>query len=1366
MRTSLRKPGFRPAHRTALAAALTLAFGALDAHALNQTVSSSNPSMSAAISAANADYATRVAIDSTASCAGEEIVVDGSGGFVVAESAPLPTLTCPGITIRGTGDGTYGGRIYGGNSFLYGGCGLDAGSTVNIDSLEVDGFTNQPGICGPFGSVTNSSLHDNGYGMQGSVGTFTGNKVYSNSLIGVDLHNTASSIGGASAADRNYIFGNGTGVAVEYGGSADIGFNYIGTSDGFAAYGGNSTGVALYGNASSVHDNLISANYGTGIEVNDAGGSVIRGNTVGLDAGGSGALGNGQGILTWSPVTVDANLISGNSDNVVMHAGGAVTSNVIGLDASGLNAVGNSVTGILSTASGPPFVGGNTIGGVQYPIEFDNASGGTIQGNRIGLNTAGVPVSGDIAQYVGIGVYCSNTVNISGSNIVGAMSEAGVGLYESFGNTISGNFIGVANDGKTALGDTGAGIQIASAGCAASLATGKRSAGARATAALTLSTGGNLIQSNVIAFNVNSGIQVQAGAASSGNQIIGNTITGNGGPATGSGVSIEDNGSVSNSIVDNAIYANAPKNINLNTVDQTAPLMNDAGDGDTGPNDGLNYPEITAVRQDGTKTAIDFNMNVPVGAGNYHVQFFANSAASAAGQFLVGTTDVSASGIQSFTVSFAGTYDNVSATSTVTVPVVGTTAGDTSEFAPSTAATQLPALVVSPSTFNFGNIEAGSTSASSVNFTLQSSGAAPWTLNSFVTNGSCALPAPVPLSCTGGFVCSTDCVNGAQVAPGAACTLSASFAPQTLGTSSLTLTICDNTGGTPQTIQLSGNGTLPPPVSITPNGFNFGNVAVATPSAVQSFLVSNPARTQVALAAPVATAPFAVTSTTCGATLAALSTCTVAAAFTPAAIGPASGQLGVTFTSNATGTPVTATAAAAIAGVGVAAVQLSLPSSLNVGTYVIGLAPAVGTATVTNSGKTAAAISSITASAPFTATSDCGASLAANASCTVTVALASTSVGPVAGNVSVTTAAGSQLIAVSGTVAPPAISFLPAQADFGAVVVNKTATYDLVATNTTKLDVALGAPAVTGAAFSIVSNGCGTFLGANGTCTVKVAFVPPRGGSYSGALTLNFGVNAALGAVAAAPSKRAAKVASGGATALATLTGSGIDAATLDMPTLVEFGTYIVGNAPLVRTATLRSSGSAVITFQEISASGPFGLSSDCPVNLAPGTSCTLTISYSSSTLGAAAGLVTIRSNAIGGLRTISLGALTQLKPVPVIEVHPLTISFGNRLIGTQSPSVPVTIANSGGADAFLGPLTVPSDYLIVSTTCGTTLAAQASCTVDVAMRPLGFGGRPGSLFFTSNADGSPHIVGLGGNGCRPPGASSNRGAAEDSCAP
>jgi len=51
---------------------------------------------------------------------------------------------------------------------------------------------------------------------------------------------------------------------------------------------------------------------------------------------------------------------------------------------------------------------------------------------------------------------------------------------------------------------------------------------------------------------------------------------------------------------------------------------------------------------------------------------------------------------------------------------------------------------------------------------------------------------------------------------------------------------------------------------------------------------------------------------------------------------------------------------------------------------------------------------------------------------------------------------------------------------------------------------------------------------------------------------------------------------------------------------------------------------------------------------------------------------------------------------------------------------------------------------------CGSTLAASASCTINVAFAPTAAGARSGSLVVTSDAAGSPHSISLSGTGIAP----------------
>jgi hypothetical protein len=56
-------------------------------------------------------------------------------------------------------------------------------------------------------------------------------------------------------------------------------------------------------------------------------------------------------------------------------------------------------------------------------------------------------------------------------------------------------------------------------------------------------------------------------------------------------------------------------------------------------------------------------------------------------------------------------------------------------------------------------------------------------------------------------------------------------------------------------------------------------------------------------------------------------------------------------------------------------------------------------------------------------------------------------------------------------------------------------------------------------------------------------------------------------------------------------------------------------------------------------------------------------------------------------------------------------------------------------------------DFPKTGTTCGSTLAAAASCTVSLTFKPSTTGSRSANLTVTDNASGSPQHVTLSGTG-------------------
>jgi len=108
-------------------------------------------------------------------------------------------------------------------------------------------------------------------------------------------------------------------------------------------------------------------------------------------------------------------------------------------------------------------------------------------------------------------------------------------------------------------------------------------------------------------------------------------------------------------------------------------------------------------------------------------------------------------------------------------------------------------------------------------------------------------------------------------------------------------------------------------------------------------------------------------------------------------------------------------------------------------------------------------------------------------------------------------------------------------------------------------------------------------------------------------------------------------------------------------------------------------------------------------------------------------------------------------------SVSTTSVAFASQNVGTTSLAQIVTLTNIGSAAL---PLLAPTitginaaDFL-KTTTCGTTLAAAASCTISVKFKPKAAGFRTALLNVKYTGVGSPQSVALSGIGVTPPSAS------------
>lgn len=312
-----------------------------------------------------------------------------------------------------------------------------------------------------------------------------------------------------------------------------------------------------------------------------------------------------------------------------------------------------------------------------------------------------------------------------------------------------------------------------------------------------------------------------------------------------------------------------------------------------------------------------------------------------------------------------------------------------------------PVASLSPTSVSFGNQRVNTTSNPSV-VTLSNTGTASMAISSIGLSGTNA----------SNFAQTNNC--GTSLAAGTNCAISITFTPSATGTRTATLSVVDNASGSPHNVSLSGTGAVPV-VSLSPTSVAFGNQAVNTTSSARSITLSNTGGASMAISSITLTGTNAsdfARTTTCGATLAGGASCTISVTFTPTTGGAKTAS--VSITDDATGSPHTV----ALTGSGTS-VSVT-PTSISFGNQRINTTSTARTVTLSNLGTTTltgVAVSLTGTNATnFAQTNNCSSSLAAGASCTISVTFRPTALGTRTGTLQIVNSdpTSPQLVSLTG----------------------------------------------------------------------------------------------------------------------------------------------------------------------------------------------------------------------------------------------------------------------------------------------------------------------------------------------------------------
>ncbi len=443
------------------------------------------------------------------------------------------------------------------------------------------------------GLVINRWMNGNGIILRGAAGNHTiqGNYIGVDvtgsialpNLVGISVQSPNSVIGGTTIGERNVISGN-TGPP----GAVGTGINV----------NGQVTGVALVGTGS---------------------GTTILGNFIGLNAAGTAAIPNSNGMFVTVPnvtigTTAGGNAISGNQFSGILTGaqtpgGGSTTilatptgtliqNNRIGTNLAGTFAIANGGDGVTINAGNAQIGGtgasqgnllsGNTSAGVSMglastrgasPQYITQSSNVIVEGNTIGLNAAGtaaipnvnagVRVNSANARIGGTVPGAGNVIaGNTGAGIAVGRSTLGANVSAGTGAQILGNFIGTDAAGAASIGNGSDGIRIINV---STVTVGSPGAGR-----------------NVISGNGNNGAVVGSQAvfvnpssiSMSGIQVVGNYIgvtpSGTAARANYIGVGFASSGgfTVTGTLIDrNVISGNVQFGVNLGTSGATGTLI-------------------------------------------------------------------------------------------------------------------------------------------------------------------------------------------------------------------------------------------------------------------------------------------------------------------------------------------------------------------------------------------------------------------------------------------------------------------------------------------------------------------------------------------------------------------------------------------------------------------------------------------------------------------------------------------------------------------------------------------------------------------------------------------------------------------------
>ncbi len=296
----------------------------------------------------------------------------------------------------------------------------------------------------------------------------------------------------------------------------------------------------------------------------------------------------------------------------------------------------------------------------------------------------------------------------------------------------------------------------------------------------------------------------------------------------------------------------------------------------------------------------------------------------------------------------------------------------------------------------------------------------------------------------------------------------------------------------------------------------------------------------------------------------------------------------------------------------------------------------------------------------------------------------------------------------------------PGSSFFGNVPLGSTYTNTLTLGNRLTTAVKINSITTTPGSFSTVSN-CPSSLPPSHQCQLTVTFKPTTAGAKTGTITIKDSDTAT-------------------SPEIISLTGVGTTVS-VTPPTFTFPGVVNLGSAAKTQIV-IQNVGQASDKITSVAATpSQFTQTNNCGSSLAPGKSCTATVTFTPSVSGSTQGTLTIIDNRPGSPRAVKFFVKASAVKVPLTP-----IAFPNEPVGTTSPPQTLTITNTASAPLYFAGVTAYGDFA-ANTTCQGNIAANNTCSVSITFTPTATGLQTGYLSIVDDDNTAPQQIKLTGTG-------------------